>query len=104
MVEHIREMAEELANGRAQLFDVRERDEWAEDHLADAVLVPLSALQQGEEPEGRDKGLKTYLHCRSGNRVWSAKPILEGMGFTHVIALNEGFKDLSKMGLKTGRA
>ena len=100
MEKHIETMVEEVRSGEAQLFDVREQDEWDAGHLDLSVLVPLSGLKNGAEPQF-DKSKKTYLHCRSGNRVWKAKPLLESMGFSSVIALNEGFKDLAKSGVKT---
>ena len=84
----------EINNGAAQLFDVREADEWAAGHLIKAVHVPLSGLKNDVVPEGLDKSKKTYLHCRSGARVQVAAPILEDLGFDEVEPLAEGFDEL----------
>lgn len=94
MQEHLENLKRELENGTAQLLDVREQDEWDEGHLQRASLAPLSELNQGEEPAGPDKSKKTYLHCRSGNRVHVAAPLLREMGYKEVIPLDEGYEEL----------
>ena len=89
------DVLEEVTAGDAQLLDVREINEWEDGHLEISTLVPLSELQAGSEPNetiNRDK--KTYLHCRSGQRVYLAQPLLEGMGFSNVTPLDEGFEEL----------
>jgi rhodanese-related sulfurtransferase len=98
MSAHLLQLKQELVSGTAQLLDVRELDEWNEGHLTEAKLVPLSDLKEFKEPEGYDMNKKTYLHCRSGGRVQIAAPILEDMGFTEVIPLDEGFAELVSEG------
>lgn len=117
------ELQEELAAGEAQLFDVREPNEYAVGALAQSFLVPLSALQvraraarlgprtwrlpplhtphslalqAGIEPggDGADKAKLTYVHCAAGKRAQKAKPILEAMGYERVVSLGEGFAAL----------
>ena len=96
----IQQLKDDLSSGAAQLFDVREPDEWEAGHLALAVLVPLSALKENKLPAEFDTSKKTYLHCRSGRRVLTARPLLEALGFEDVIALNEGFDDLVQLGFE----
>lgn len=100
MSELLEELKKELLNNEIQLFDIREKDEWDEGHLKAASFVPLSELRVGLEPEDKDLSQKTYLYCRSGQRVHVAKPLLEEMGFENVIALNEGFEELSSIGFE----
>lgn len=98
---HLEQMRQKLVNGEAQLFDVREQDEWDEGHLAGVELVSLSMLQGGEGVPARVNNSKeTYLHCRSGVRVHAAAPILRSLGFTQVIPLSEGFERLVSLGFK----
>lgn len=94
------EVKEQLEDGDAQLFDVREQDEWDAGHLSQASLVTLSGLSSGSLPEGVDKSKPTYLHCRSGQRVYRAAPLLESLGFEKVIPLNEGFEALLAEGFQ----
>ena len=99
---HLDEMRDELASGEAQLFDVREPNEFAAGSLVGAELVPLSELQRGvAPPEGCDKTKLTYVHCAAGVRVHYAAPILESMGFERVVPLQEGFATLAAMGFET---
>lgn len=100
MQDHLKTMADELAAGQAQLLDVRELPEWEAGHLTQAKLVPLSELSEEKIDEAINKSLKTYIHCRSGNRVMQAAPILDDMGFEEVIALQEGFDDLVSEGFE----
>lgn len=101
MDNHLDLLKKELSEGMAQIFDVRENDEWNDGHLAKADFIPLSELQVGLEPENKDVTLKTYLYCRSGKRVHVAKPILESMGYENVIPLQEGFDELADYGFET---
>jgi rhodanese-related sulfurtransferase len=97
---HLEILKQELADGSAQLLDVREFNEWQAGHLAQAQFVPLSQLEGYQEPDDADMDVKTYIHCRSGQRVQLAKPILEEMGFEEVIALAEGFDALATFGFE----
>lgn len=99
-MEHLEILKQELTEGTAQLLDVREFNEWQQGHLKQAVLVPLSQLEGFQEPDDAEPDVKTYIHCRSGQRVLRAKPILEEMGFEEVIALGEGFADLAAYGFE----
>ena len=92
-------MKDELESGEAQLFDVREPNEWAAGHLVDAKHVPLSDLAEGYAPP-HDKALITYLHCAAGVRVHPAAGALQSMGFERVVPLPEGFATLAQWGFK----
>ena len=97
--DHLETMKEELESGEAQLFDVREPQEWASGHLKLAKLVPLSELMEGEVPK-YDRTLLTYVHCAAGVRVHNAAPVLEAMGFERVVPLPEGFATLAGLGFE----
>jgi rhodanese-related sulfurtransferase len=61
------EAAQKLQSGGATLIDIREPDEFAREHIAGAVSMPLSRLQQGHvlaKPQGA-----VIFHCRSGGRT-----------------------------------
>jgi rhodanese-related sulfurtransferase len=93
---------EEILAGTAQLFDVREQDEWEAGHLKLAHLITLSELREGEEPsDSFERSKKTYLHCRSGGRVLEAEPILtNNFDFESVIPLAEGYNTLIEEGFE----
>ena len=84
-------VAEFLAGWRGQpiqLIDVREPEEWAAGHLAEAILVPLADLERrmGEF----DPKLPTVIVCRSGRRSLIAAAALDRHGFRQVRSLTGG--------------
>jgi len=93
----------ELRSGKAQLIDIRERNEWEQYHFKCATHIPLSDLAKGKGvdilKEIRQSNKKIYIHCRSGKRARKAQEILARYGCTdiHIIPitmmkmLEEGF-------------
>ncbi len=100
MEEHLEKMKNEIAQQQAELYDVRELDEWEEGHLKLAKHLPLSKLREEVNENEIAKDKKIYLHCRSGNRVLEAEDILLKKGFTDIIALEEGFDYLADEGFE----
>ena len=92
-----------VANGSALIIDVREKEEWDDGHLLDAILIPLSELQKNKDPkEFSDKLRKDkilYLHCRSGQRCLVAAEKLQELGY-NARALKQGYDDLVIAGFK----
>ena len=85
--------------GKALIVDVREKKEWDEGHLKDALHVPLSRLQKGVDPKSLEKEIAKdkilYTHCRAGRRSVLAGEILEKLGYD-VRPLKQGTADLLK--------
>src|SRR5262245_35935205 len=73
-----------MAAKTAILVDVREKREWDEGHLRDAVLLPLSEIPQKVEGNMIDKqfpkGTVLYLHCAAGRRCLKAADLLMKSG------------------------
>jgi phage shock protein E len=90
-----------MADKKAILLDVRERDEWNAGHVRDAVLIPLSALRkESVDPDSLKKLSREkviYCHCAAGRRCLIATDILRKMGYD-VRALKPGYKDLVEAG------
>lgn len=61
------DVAQGLVNGKITLIDIRETDEYAREHIKQALHVPLSALIKGDIEI--DAGKHVVFHCRSGNRT-----------------------------------
>lgn len=103
------QVRERVANQQAVLVDVRETAEWKAGHLADAQLVPLSALaKKSTDPEfvqalarqlDKDKGKIVYCHCKAGGRCLLAADVLKKLGYD-VRPLKPGYTDLIKAGFK----
>lgn len=103
--EHIRDslatVQRSMAEQKAVLVDVREKDEWEEGHLRDARLLPLSSLQAGVQNLDLTKVLPKdkviYLHCAAGGRCVQAATLLKKQGYD-VRPLKSGFDALLKAG------
>ncbi len=76
------------ADQRPVVVDVREPDEWAEGHIADAQHIPLGQLaaRMDEIPRDRD----VVLVCHSGQRSAVATAMLQRAGFTRASNLTGG--------------
>jgi rhodanese-related sulfurtransferase len=86
---------------KAVIIDVREPDEWQEGHLADARLLPLSALERGVPPQELAKILPKdkiiYCYCLAGGRCEEAASMLKPLGYD-VRAIKPGYPQLVKAG------
>lgn len=75
------------------IVDVRERDEYAIEHVANSINVPLSVFSMvapGVLTQLNDR--KIIFMCRGGIRAAQAKTIASGLGFNneHVYSVYEG--------------
>ena len=59
--------ARRLIDSGAVLIDVREANEHAQEHIAEARLMPLSTFDEADL--GPDKDRTVIFHCRSGART-----------------------------------
>jgi rhodanese-related sulfurtransferase len=59
-----------LASNQAILIDVREPYEYAQQNIAEAILLPLSEVCVAALPDLQGK--KLVIHCRSGMRSANA--------------------------------
>lgn len=71
-----------------KLVDVREYPEFASEHIADSVLVPLGTL--GNASRAWDKSGQFTLICKSGRRAEQARRQLLTEGFASVAVLSGG--------------
>ena len=77
-----------LAAGEAILIDVREPEEFADEYIPGAVLVPLSNLDNAELPDAQGK--RRVLSCLSGKRSAIAIERLAQRGITGLQHLEGG--------------
>jgi rhodanese-related sulfurtransferase len=76
------------ADAAPLLLDVRTPEEFAEGHIAGALLVPIAELEArlGELAAYRERGVITY--CEVGGRAGRASELLRGAGFANVRLLD----------------
>ncbi|GKQ42195.1 rhodanese-like domain-containing protein [Companilactobacillus sp. RD055328] len=75
----VTELKELLKKSNINLLDVREVDEYAQSHIDQATLLPLSTFPKAIET--LDKNDTYYLICRSGRRSVQAGIMMEDEGF-----------------------
>lgn len=72
----------------AQLVDVREPEEWVDEHIPGAIHIPLGELWERATELDRTRAVVTI--CRSGQRSLYAADMLLHQGFGEVASLNGG--------------
>ena len=88
-VTKVRELVEE----DAFIVDVREKDEYEQGHLKNAVNIPLSELRERTDEIPKDEPV--YLHCRSGQRSYNAVLALQGRGYENVFNISGSYLGIS---------
>lgn len=95
------EVKQRLKDKTAVLLDVREQNEWAAGHLAQAKLVPLSVIKSGQLTKDMQKVLvknkPIYVHCRSGGRTLIVAELLRAKGYD-IRPLKSGYSKLLEAG------
>jgi rhodanese-related sulfurtransferase len=83
----------------ALVVDVREQAEYAQSHILNSRLLPLSQIEAriGDIEKFKDKPVIVY--CASGNRSSTAAAVLRKGGFSQVFNLSGGFAAWQQAGL-----
>ncbi len=71
----------QLLKEGAIVVDVRSQQEFAADHLPQAINLPLSEVAEGIGKVAPDKQRPVLLHCLSGGRSAMARGVLKRMGY-----------------------
>lgn len=91
------DLTESLANNGVTLIDVRNANEWAAGHIANAWHIPLGRLLErfDEIPLGKP----IVLQCAGGARSMIGASLLKARGVDRVINLTGGFSAWAAAGL-----
>jgi len=81
-----------------QFVDVRTDSEWSDGHLKNALHLPLDQVESHASAILPDKNAPLMLYCGTGKRAQSAADMLHQLGYTHVVAMTGGYKDLKAAG------
>ncbi|SMF15576.1 Rhodanese-related sulfurtransferase [Alteromonadaceae bacterium Bs31] len=87
------EQAEQAIKLADVLIDVREADEFATGHVAQAINIPRGLLEfkLSSDPALQDRGLKAVLYCKTSGRAALAAEVMKEMGYLHVQSIAGGF-------------
>ena len=83
----------------ALVVDVREQAEYAQSHILNSRLLPLSQIEAriGDIEKFKDKPVIVY--CATGNRSSAAAAALRKRGFSNVLNLSGGLSAWQQAGL-----
>jgi rhodanese-related sulfurtransferase len=85
----------------AVIVDVRERDEFGESHIPNAVHISRGVLELEVEDRFPDRDTMIICHCGGGGRSALAAETLQKMGYKNVRSMLGGFKAWKAAGLPT---
>lgn len=100
------EVKKNVEQEKAVLLDVREKQEWEQGHVKDAILFPMSQLQHKDRIDRKKleellpKNKVIYTYCKVGGRALACGKILEEFGY-EVRNLKPGFDQLKAAGFET---
>src|SRR6059058_5381270 len=86
-------------SGNAVIIDVREKDEWDEEHIPDAIHMSRGTIELDIEEKVPDTNAMIICHCGGGGRSALAAETLQKMGYKNVRSMAGGFKAWKAIGL-----
>ncbi len=84
--------ASKTKSSDAVIVDVREKDEWDDGHIPDAVHMSRGMLELEIEDKFPDRNTTIICHCGGGGRSALAAESLQKMGYKNVRSMAGGFK------------
>jgi rhodanese-related sulfurtransferase len=93
--------AEKLKSGEAVVVDVRDKDEWDEEHIPGAIHMSRGTIELDIEGKVSDTSAMIICHCGGGGRSALAVESLQKMGYKNVRSMAGGFKAWKAAGLLT---
>ncbi len=85
----------------AVIVDVREKDEFDESHIPDAVHMSRGMVELEVEDKFPDRNTTIICHCGGGGRSALAAENLQKMGYKNVRSMAGGFRAWKAAGLPT---
>ena len=95
------EAADKSKREEAVIVDVREKDEWDEEHIPDAIHMSRGTIELDLEEKVPDPSAMIICHCGGGGRSALAAENLQKMGYKNVRSIAGGLKAWKAAGLPT---
>ena len=86
-------------SGEAVIVDVRETNEWDEEHIPGAIHLSRGTIELDIEEKVPDPNAMIICHCGGGGRGALATESLQKMGYKNVRNVAGGFKAWKAAGL-----
>src|ERR1700751_57744 len=95
--------AQKAKSGNAVIVDVREKDEFEESHIPNAVHMSRGMLELEVEDKFPDRNMTIICHCGGGGHSALATESLQKMGYRNALSMAGGFKAWKAAGLPTSK-
>ncbi len=95
--------AAKMKSGNVVLVDVREKDEWDEEHIPDAIHLSRGTIELEIEEKVPALDTMVICHCGGGGRSALTAESLQKMGYKNVRSLAGGFKAWKAVGLPVSK-
>jgi rhodanese-related sulfurtransferase len=95
------EAAAKAKSGEAVIVDVRDKDEWEDEHIPEAIHLSRGTIELEIEDVTPDMDALIICHCGGGGRSALAAESLQKMGYKNVRSMAGGFKAWKAAGLPT---
>ena len=86
------EAAAKLTGGEAVIVDVRDKDEWDEEHIPGAMHLSRGTIELDIEEKVPERNAMVICHCGGGGRSALAAESLQKMGYKNVRSMAGGLK------------
>jgi rhodanese-related sulfurtransferase len=97
------EAAKKLQNKEAAIVDVREKEEWDEEHIPHAIHLSRGTIELDIEGKIPDRSAMIICHCGGGGRSSLATESLQRIGYKNVRSMAGGLKAWKAANLPTTR-
>ena len=97
----LQDAAAKSQSGDAVIVDVREKDEWDEEHIPMATHLSRGTIELDIEEKVPDLNALIICHCGGGGRSALAADSLQKMCYKNVRSIAGGFKAWKAAGLPT---
>jgi rhodanese-related sulfurtransferase len=91
--------AQKLKSAEAVIVDVRDKEEWGEEHIPGAIHLSRGTIELDIEEKVPDEDAMIICHCGGGGRSALAAESLQRMGYKNVRSMTGGFKGWKAAGL-----
>ena len=95
------ETAVQAKGGAAIIIDVRDKEEWNEEHIPGTLHLSSGTIEYKIEDEIPNPNAAIICHCGGGGRSALVAESLQKMGYKNVRSMAGGFKAWKAAGLPT---
>lgn len=95
------EAAAKSKSGEAVIVDVREKEEWDDERISDAIHMGRGTIELDVEEKVPDTNAMIICHCGGGGRSALAAESLQKMGYKNVRSMAGGLRAWKAIGLPT---